>query len=227
MFSVTESWNPKQALLRQIINKTESFEEAKVLLMELHSLVHSKQVYENSEKSYFEEILAELNENNFRIMPSAKNATIAWDIWHITRIEDITSSIFINNDNQIFNIEWQKKLGTAVSDTGNAMTVQEIIEFSKDMNLQELMNYRNAVGRKTRNIIENLYASDMKRKFSDKQTQRVLNEGGVTEHPDSIWLKDFWGKKTVAGIFLMPTTRHQIVHINDCRNILDRYKRTL
>ena len=142
-------------------------------------------------------------------------------------IEDITSSIFINNDNQIFNIEWQKKLGTAVSDTGNAMTAQEIIEFSKDMNLQELMNYRNAVGRKTRNIIENLYASDMKRKFSDKQTQRVLNEGGVTEHPDSIWLKDFWGKKTVAGIFLMPTTRHQIVHINDCRNILDRYRRTL
>jgi hypothetical protein len=44
---------------------------------------------------------------------------------------------------------------------------------------------------------------------------RILDEGGVTGHKDSLWLLDFWGKKTVAGILLMPITRHQILHLND------------
>jgi hypothetical protein len=45
---------------------------------------------------------------------------------------------------------------------------------------------------------------------------------GVTEHKDSVWLLDFWGKKTVAGILLMPITRHQIVHLNDCIKLKER-----
>jgi len=46
-----------------------------------------------------------------------------------------------------------------------------------------------------------------------------LNDGGVLNNSDSIWLLDFWGKKDVAGIILMPITRHQIVHLNDCFNL--------
>ncbi|EQE04021.1 hypothetical protein [Clostridioides difficile] len=33
---------------------------------------------------------------------------------------------------------------------------------------------------------------------------------------DSIWLLDFWGNKDIAGILLMPPTRHVILHLNDC-----------
>lgn len=225
MFSVTKCWNPKQALLREIITKKDRFGETKALMLELHSLVHTKEVYENSTLSYYEEILADVNDENFSLMPTVKNATIAWDIWHITRIEDITSSIFINNDEQVFNDLWQKKLGTKVTDTGNAMTDEEIINFSKELSLSELINYRNKVGRKTRKIIESLDFSDMKRKFTDEQSQRVMNEKCLLEHLDSIWLKDFWGRKTVAGIILMPMTRHQIVHLNDCIDIINRLKK--
>ena len=39
---------------------------------------------------------------------------------------------------------------------------------------------------------------------------------GVSEHPDSLWLLEFWGKKDVAGILLMPPTRHMLLHLNDC-----------
>jgi len=46
--------------------------------------------------------------------------------------------------------------------------------------------------------------------------QRILKEGGVTTHPDSIWLLDFWGKKDVAGLLMMPVTRHQVGHLSDC-----------
>ena len=101
-------------------------------------------------------------------------------------------------------------------DTGNSMTADEIILLSKNINKSELQNYRNAVGMQTQRIIKELSLTDMKTKVSDESLRRVLKEGGVLEHPESIWLLDFWGKKDTSGLILMPITRHQIVHLNDC-----------
>ena len=39
---------------------------------------------------------------------------------------------------------------------------------------------------------------------------------GVTRQEESFWLLDFWGKKDVAGLLLMPPTRHVMLHLNDC-----------
>jgi hypothetical protein len=50
-----------------------------------------------------------------------------------------------------------------------------------------------------------------------------MEEGVLTRQDDSIWLLDFWGKKTVAGLLQMPITRHQIVHINDCFKLKAKY----
>ena len=148
-------------------------------------------------------------------MPTVKDVTIAWNIWHITRIEDITVNILIQNVEQILNEEWLRCLNISVYDTGNAMSDDEIISFSRSVNMAEVRNYRNAVGTKTKNMLEKLLPSDMKRRVKRENIDRILAEGGVTEHKDSVWLLDFWGRKNIAGILLMPVTRHQIGHLND------------
>ncbi len=219
MFSIGTDWNPKQAELKKIITKPDEIENTKRLLYELHSIIHSSEVYENS-NSYYEEIIKNINHNNYSVMPTSKSVTIAWNLWHITRIEDITTSIFILNEPQTFNNESKKKLNSSITDTGNAMTYDEIKEFSAKLDLKALLEYRNSVGKRTKELICQISAKDMKRKFTQSQINRCLTEGCVTEQEDSIWLKDFWGKKTVAGIFLMPVTRHQIVHLNDCNNLI-------
>ena len=38
-------------------------------------------------------------------------------------------------------------------------------------------------------------------------------------------LLDFWKNKTIAGLLTMPITRHQIVHINDCFKLKERYQK--
>jgi hypothetical protein len=88
------------------------------------------------------------------------------------------------------------------------MTYNEIFNLSRSLNMEQLYAYRNAVGSRTRGIIGSFKPADLKRKMNPKNDQRILAEGGVTEHKDSVWLLDFWGKKTVAGILLMPITRH-------------------
>jgi len=52
-----------------------------------------------------------------------------------------------------------------------------------------------------------------------KRLQRILDEGAVLNVDGAKWLIDFWGRKNVAGILLMPVTRHNLVHINESMNI--------
>lgn len=125
-------------------------------------------------------------------------------------------NILIADGNQVFDDRWKTRLNTTVTDTGNALTDEEIICLSKSLNIPELLNYRNEVGRRTREIVQNLLAEDMKRNVSQQGLDRILSEGGITQQEDSIWLLDFWGKKDVAGLLLMPPTRHVIMHLNDC-----------
>ena len=90
------------------------------------------------------------------------------------------------------------------------------MSLSKSLVVQELLNYRNEIGKRTRQIVKNLLPNDMKRKVSPQGLEKILLEGGVTKQEESMWLLDFWGKKDIAGILLMPPTRHVMLHINDC-----------
>lgn len=223
MISVAKEWNPKQALLKGIILKKDKMEETINLLLELHSMVHTSEMSDTGIITYEDELWKELNEDTFTTLLPNKDTTIAWNIWHITRIEDITSNILIADENQVINSDnWLEKMNVRICDTGNAMTNEEIASFSSNINMEALRKYRIAVGRKSRDIIGKLKYEDLKKKIEAARIQRILREGGVTDQENSIWLLDFWGKKNVAGILQMPTTRHQIVHINDSLKIKER-----
>jgi hypothetical protein len=228
MISVSEDWNPKQALLKDIILKPDKFNQAKELCLDLHSLVHTAEMSGLDIRTLEDELLDGLDERVFRTMLTDKTVTIAWDLWHLTRIEDITANILIANDFQVINSgKWLNKMNVTVCDTGNAMTKDEISVFSSQIDMNELKNYRVSVGIKTREIINQLNPNQMKSKIEPSRLQRVLDEGGVLEAEESSWLLDFWGKKTVAGILLMPITRHQVVHINDALKIKDKCRKKL
>lgn len=224
MISVAVQWNPKQAMLKSIIQKPDKFDEAIKLVLELHSMVHESEMCDIEIKTFEDELWDGLDEKAFRTMLNDKDVTIAWNIWHITRIEDITANVLIANDTQIIDCNnWTQKMNVKVRDTGNAMNNEETIAFSSEIDMRELRNYRLAVGRKTREILGNLKPEDLKKKIESNRLQRVLNDGSVLDVEGSKWLIDFWGRKNAAGILLMPITRHQVVHINDSLKIKETY----
>ena len=225
MINVGKEWNTRQSLLRKMLSKQEQFSEAVKLCLEMHSLVHTSEMSKAGFSTYEDLLWDGLTEDLFRIQPENRNTTIAWNLWHLTRIEDITVNILIADDSQVINNGWLKKMNTAVLDTGNAMTRKEIENLSSEINMKELRNYRIAVGRKTQKIISCLKAGDLKRKMTLPQLNRITDEGGVLQAEGSIWLINFWGRKTVSGILLMPVTRHQVVHLNDALKIKKNYSR--
>ncbi len=131
----------------------------------MHKMVHFSEMSYCKNRTILDEIWKDLSPKDFSIMPSAKDVTIAWNIWHITRIEDLTGNILINNSHQILNDDWLQRLNIQIKDTGNSMTDEEIISLSKSLNIDELRNYRNKVGRQTENILQQLSKDDMKKRF--------------------------------------------------------------
>jgi len=211
-----KAWSRDLKRLREIILKKDKIEESKNIFLSLHSMVHSSRMSRIDEKTFEDELWEDLEEDKFSNATNEKGRTIAYGIWHSTRIEDITMNILVAGDEQVFNTgNWKEKIKSEIADTGNALTKEQILEFSKSINMQELKNYRIAVGRKTREIIKKLTYDDMKRKFEKCKLQRIIDEGAVLDIEASNWLIDFWGRKNVSEILLMPGTRHHIVHLNE------------
>ena len=144
--SITAEWNPKQKRLKELIRKPAMFEESRKLFISLHAAVHFSTAIKPPGHTMLDKLWTGLQDSDFAIMPTEKDATIAWNIWHITRIEDITANILIAGANQILNEEWLAKLRVKTTDTGNAMTDDQIIDFSKSVDIDQLKNYRMAVG---------------------------------------------------------------------------------
>lgn len=221
-YNSKEQWIPHFKNLQLLLKKSTDIESIKTELLYLHSQLHQKEVHGLESPTYYDEFISDLNQSNFNICPTAKNMTVAWDLWHITRIEDLTTSILLCQDCQVFD-GFRYNLGTDVTDTGNAMTDEEIFRLGSELSLENLLRYRKEVGKKTRKFIEKLTIEELSRRFSNEAVCRIKNEGGVI--PQTLWLMDYWGKKTVSGIITMPMTKHQILHLNDVRDIILKYKK--
>lgn len=201
--------------LTRIIRKPELIERSKELFLEIHGKLHIS-VLSGQEKNEVDGLLEDLKEDEYAIMPTAKDETIAWVLWHISRIEDLSMNILVRGGKQVFDEDWRTRMNSPIGDTGNALSDAEIIQLSRSLCMEEVLQYRNEVGRKSREIIQSLSADDIRRKIPAQRINRILEEGGVTNHKDSIGLLDFWAKKDIAGILLMPPTRHVLLHLNDC-----------
>ena len=214
MINVTKDWNNKQKNLKVYLLNQKTFIKGKNLLLEMHSLLHDKKVYNTSIETIYDNLWDNLQEKTCKII-SNKETSIIWNIWHITRIEDIISNIIMGNKETIFNKEIQGKLNIKIKDTGNAMAYSDIESLNKNINTKALNEYRVKVGKSTRKIIESLEYNDMKIKVTKEQLEKIKQNGGVTNDSKSIWLLDFWGRKNIFGLIMMPITRHQTVHLND------------
>jgi hypothetical protein len=219
-------WNSQQNLLKGMLTQSDKFDEAISLCLQQHAMVYASEMSRTAQATFEDELWEGLEDFAFRTMPTEKDETIAWSLWHLTRIEDITMNILVVGEAQVINSSnWLERMKVTVSDTGNAMSDEEIIDLSNKLDMKELRNYRIAVGRKTREIIEKLQPSDLKRKMESDRLQRILDEGAVLEAEESRWLIDFWGRKNVAGILLMPVTRHHIVHLNEAIRLKEKCRK--
>lgn len=183
---------------------------------ELNKIIRKLEMWEIS-KNLFINLYLELKnkiDNLFKELKDCKNENIIWNLWHIMRIEDLIVNILICEKESILNEKLKNELNISITDTGNSLTKEEIKKFAKNINIKKLKYYSDKISKNTINLIKRLKAEDIKRKINKINLEKIINGCGVTK--DNLWLIDYWGKKDIAGLLLMPLSRHIIVHLNQC-----------
>lgn len=204
----------RQTELRRIMMGSNQHNEAIQLFMSQHAMLHSQKMAQTEAWSFEDAVLNDMPEEQIRRIPQGGEHSVAWLIWHIARCEDITMNLLVAGTSQIlYQNDWLKQMGVTICDTGNAMDQAAIIDFSKAIDVEALRDYRVAVGRRTREIVQQLQPADLKRKVEPARICQVMSEGAVVEAARGI--ADYWSKRDVAGLLLMPATRHNLIHLTE------------
>ena len=151
------------------------------------------------------------------------NKTIAYSIWHVFRIEDIVAHTVISGDEQVFFAgNYQKRINSPIITTGNELVKQQIADFSKQLNLEELYSYIFEVRKSTEKILERLPYDELKRKIPKERKEFLKSLKVVNDNENAIWLIDYWCNKDIRGLIQMPFSRHWIMHIEACLRIKNK-----
>ena len=203
-------------LFQATIKKSSSFEVGKQNLLLLRAEL----------SAVYDYLFNTCNEDDFYQMPLAKDKTIAYYLYHLIRIEDITSNTLILGKPQLFFTEkFDISLNSPIITTGNELNRDELIEFSKMLKIEALKDYAYTVLNNTNIMIQKMSFEESKTKISEERKAEVLKTQTVSNDGNAIWLVDYWCKKNYAGLFLMPFSRHHMLHLNGCLRILDKIKK--
>ena len=90
------------------------------------------------------------------------------------------------------------------------------MDFSGQLNLQELYSYVFEVKDSTEKILKGLPYIDLTRKISETRKECLQSLNVVSTDEKAVWLIDYWCHKDVRGLIQMPFSRHWIMHIEAC-----------
>lgn len=218
---MNKEWSQLNKLLQIQIKKEATFKQGIDTLLNLR-------------QKLMDELLRmkqELNREQFYTMPFPRangyhSKTIAYSIWHIFRIEDIVANSLIQNKPEILLI-FKDILTTPIITTGNELVGQQIIDFSKSLNLDALYDYAIAVKNATDNLLQKLSYSDLEKTFNKTDKERICSLHVVSNEENAYWLIDYWCKKSIRGLIQMPFSRHWIMHIEASKRIENKINKNI
>lgn len=208
-------WNVGHQELNRALSSGDR-EKAIELFLNQHAMVHSAKMAKSGLWSFEDEILNGLTDDQIRNM--VDEHSIAWILFHLARIEDITMNMLVAGTGQVFTRNsWAKKLKVDIAHSANKMAKKNVANLSKKIDIKVLKAYRIAVGKRTRQIVKKLKAEDFKKKVDPSRIQKVMKEGAVIK--EAMEVINYWSTRTITGLLLMPATRHNILHLNEAERI--------
>jgi hypothetical protein len=212
----------EQTLLRPLLEQPSPPPEWQPRFLAQHACLHTASITQQETTSAAcsleDELFAGLSDEMARHIPLRKPHSILWCLWHMARIEDMTLNLLVAGTPQVFVLGgWQERLNTPFTDTGNAMNADQITRLNQSVDIPALRAYRAAVGTRTRQVVRGLQPANLPRKVDPAAIQLLFDQGAVL--PEAAGLAEYWSRRTVAGLLLMPASRHLLVHLKEALEI--------
>jgi hypothetical protein len=187
------------------------------MFLEQHAAMHSAAVGGNK-MSASERAFTGLTDEQMRVRPREDLNSLAWLMFHISRAEDIFVNTILGARTQLFDDEsWANRLAIARRDFGIGMTSAEVTELTRQIELGALREYRDAVGRRTRDVVGSFKSQDWEGTVAADAVQRAAREGAFGVRTEQI-VKAFPGRPRSAmlsGIALF----HSAAHIGEAATV--------
>ena len=215
---MNKEWSELNKTMQTQIKKKDTYQMGIDMLLSLRSRLMRTLV------SFKEELRREdFNAIPFINADGYHSKTIAYSIWHIFRIEDIVAHTVIKEDEQVFFTgNYKERINSPIITTGNELIKQQIADFSKQLDLEELYSYIFEVCESTEKMLEQLSYDELKRKIPEERKGYLKSLHVVNDSEKAIWLIDYWCNKDIRGLIQMPFSRHWIMHIEACLRIKNK-----
>jgi DinB superfamily len=189
--------------------------DAGELFLVQHASLHAAGA--GSEPSYFDRALAGLTEAEMRLRPLPGVNSIVWLLWHMARTEDVSTNLVVADGRQVLDDAWLRRLGVPWRHIGTGMTDGEVSELSRTADVAAVRAYRDAVARRTREVVGTLPPSAWAEPVGIADTTRAAAAGAFG--PRAAWTEGAgfrpWQDQSRAARLAGAALRHNALHLGE------------
>jgi len=182
--------------------------DARDLFLDQHTAVHSLAVGGN--KASAAERVFGVTDEQMRLRPREDLNSLAWIMWHIARSEDIMINTALGGKAQVIDDGWLGRLKVGRRDMGTGMTSAEVTELTRQVDVAALREYRDAVGRRTRDVVGTFTAKDWEGQLAPDHLQQAAAQGDFGPRAEML-VKAFTGRPrtgVLSGLALFHSFQH-------------------
>ena len=183
--------------------------DARELLLDQHARAHTASVA-GDKASVAERAFGGLSDEQMRVRPREDLNSLAWLMWHIARAEDFLVNPVLSGRDQILDAGWLARLRITRRDFGIGMTSAEVSDLTTQIDVSALREYRDAVGRRTREVVGSFGARDWEGQVTVEGLQKAAAQGAFGDRSEQM-IKMFTGRPRAAalsGLAVMHSMQH-------------------
>jgi DinB superfamily len=166
--------------------------------------------------SMWDRVFAGVTDEQMRARPPAMNSLV-WLLWHTARTEDVVVNLVVTAGHQVFDEAWAKRLGIGRVDIGTGMTDAEVMDFGRRVDLAAARAYRNAVGRRTRQVVAELRVGAWDEIVGPGDVRRAVAAGAFGPH--AAWVEKLWQGASRANRLGATAIAHNAMHLGEAVTI--------
>ena len=129
-----------------------------------------------------------------RQRPHPRVNSIAWNLWHLTRVEDAGLSRFVVDRPQVLDEgRWMARMNIPWRHHGSEMTFAEVDELNQRIDLAALHDYAQAVQTRTREIISQLSWDTLEAVMETERLRIILVDEGLAHSQAEGFIENYLG----------------------------------
>jgi hypothetical protein len=129
-----------------------------------------------------------------RQRPHPQINSIAWILWHLTRVEDSGLNRFVVDGEQVLDGEpWMERMRLPWRHNGGEISFAEVDELSQRVDLPALQAYSQAVQRRTRSIVGQLALNDLDAVMEEDRLRKILVDEGLAYTQAEGYIQNYLG----------------------------------